>query len=553
MADIPNDTTTTAGGFVAYDDNGRLYGYAGGILGVGGDRDWFRNYAEAGHTYTIFAHMANTEISPDVALVLYDPSGVVISSAGEDDGVALDAALTFVAAVTGVHYIEVRVSPVALNPQARGLYEYVLLEDAGIVQQGTAGADINPVMAAGQTYLAGAGDDVVTLAAGYRNLLGDAGSDRLTGNATDNSIFGGLGEDFLFGASGRDVLVGGSGDDWIEGGPDNDTLLGGQGSDMLFGGEGDDTLYAEDVFDGAPSAGANVLVGGNGSDAYNVRSAADVVDETGTNGYDTVYSEVSADLNDTSRFKGDIEDLFVHQVNGSLTGNNLANRLYATEGNNLLDGRGGSDELDGGDGNDTYVLGAEASGVDAVIDSAGIDTITSTIDRSLAFFDFSEIENLTLLGSAFSGTGNGLANVLTGNTSGNLLDGGIGNDTLDGGAGNDTIIGNVGKDTLTGGLHNDIFKFTNKTHSRGSTMDIITDFDDRGRGNDRIDVSALFGPRMTYIHDDAFTKAGQVRIKDIAGPDVIVEVNTGGSLAADFSIRLKGTALVEMTAGDFVL
>ena len=80
---------------------------------------------------------------------------------------------------------------------------------------------------------------------------------------------------------------------------------------------------------------------------------------------------------------------------------------------------------------------------------------------------------------------------------------------------------------------------------------MITDFDDFG--NDRIDVSALFGPAMTYRHSLAFTAAGQVRINDIAGADVLVEVNIGGSLAPDLAIRLAATALASMTASDFVL
>jgi hypothetical protein len=82
--------------------------------------------------------------------------------------------------------------------------------------------------------------------------------------------------------------------------------------------------------------------------------------------------------------------------------------------------------------------------------------------------------------------------------------------------------------------------------------DRILDFDDGGTG-DKIDVSLLFGPKMIYRHGLAFTDAGQVRINDVAGADVIVEVNTGGSLAPDFSIRLTGTTLSSMNAGDFVL
>ena len=56
-------------------------------------------------------------------------------------------------------------------------------------------------------------------------------------------------------------------------------------------------------------------------------------------------------------------------------------------------------------------------------------------------------------------------------------------------------------------------------------------------------MSALFGPAMTYRHNLGFTAAGQVRINDIAGADVLVEVNTGGTLAADFADQAGGTTL----------
>ncbi|HTV68333.1 MAG TPA: tandem-95 repeat protein [Rhizobiaceae bacterium] len=166
-------------------------------------------------------------------------------------------------------------------------------------------------------------------------------------------------------------------------------------------------------------------------------------------------------------------------------------------------------------------------------------------------------------------TGNGLANTifggakadrlfglggndrLTGNAGNDTLDGGIGNDTLVGGAGNDILIGGAGRDTLTGGSGNDTFRFLNKAHSSGANTDVIMDFDDGGSG-DRIDVSALFGPKMAYINTAAFTAAGQVRAVQ-AGADVLVQVNTGGSLAADLIIRLKATAIAAMGADDFIL
>ena len=154
--------------------------------------------------------------------------------------------------------------------------------------------------------------------------------------------------------------------------------------------------------------------------------------------------------------------------------------------------------------------------------------------------------------TAINLTGNNLANIVTGNAGNNILNAGAGNDTLNGGLGIDTLIGNLGKDTSTGGGGNDIFRYLATTHSPvGAGADVILDFDDSD--DDRIDVSALFGPAMIYRHNLAFTAAGQVRINDVAGADVIVEVNTGGTLAADMQIRLTNTTLASMTGSDFLL
>jgi Ca2+-binding RTX toxin-like protein len=141
---------------------------------------------------------------------------------------------------------------------------------------------------------------------------------------------------------------------------------------------------------------------------------------------------------------------------------------------------------------------------------------------------------------------------IRGNAARNELSGKNGNDVLQGYDGQDILIGGLGKDTMTGGNHNDTFLYKLKTESAvGALADVIKDFDDFG--NDRIDLSALFAAPLIYRHALAFTANGQVRINDVAGVDVVVEVNISGSLAADFSIRLTNTTLASMTAGDFIL
>ncbi len=108
---------------------------------------------------------------------------------------------------------------------------------------------------------------------------------------------------------------------------------------------------------------------------------------------------------------------------------------------NLI-GTTGADSLVGLGGNDTYTVNHSG---DIVVEelNAGTDTVKATISYTLT----ANVENLTLLGTAITGTGNELNNSLTGNASNNVLNGGAGNDILNGGAGADTLIGGVGNDS----------------------------------------------------------------------------------------------------------
>ncbi len=132
--------------------------------------------------------------------------------------------------------------------------------------------------------------------------------------------------------------------------------------------------------------------------------------------------------------------------------------LLGVAGNDTLNGSAGADAMFGGAGNDTYVVDNTADGVfesnssphfdaatrtDASVDAGGIDTVQSAVSFTLGSF----LENLTLTGTATTGTGNTLDNAITGNASANLLTGDAGNDTLDGGLGADTLSGGAGNDT----------------------------------------------------------------------------------------------------------
>lgn len=338
---------------------------------------------------------------------------------------------------------------------------------------------------------ANAGNDTIisylnttTLAANFENLvLGGAGNlngtgntlaNSLRGNSGNNQLSGGDGNDTLDGGvGGTDTLVGGAGDDTyrVASGPVTITEAAGGGTDVVqasvthtlaaevenlvltgasaidgTGNDLDNTLTGNaannrltgaagnDTLDGG--LGDDTLTGGSGDDVFHVDSSADVVIEATAEGTDVVRSSVTYTLG------ANLETLVLTgsaTVDG--TGNTLANELTGNAAANNLNGKGGADTMSGGAGNDRYYV--DNAG-DSVIELAGggTDTVVSTLAYTLDGY----AENLTLLGNAIEGAGNGLNNVITGNAQANVLTGGAGLDTLTGGVGADTLVGGSGSD-----------------------------------------------------------------------------------------------------------
>ena len=133
----------------------------------------------------------------------------------------------------------------------------------------------------------------------------------------------------------------------------------------------------------------------------------------------------------------------------SAAGDDAANTLDGTSGNDLLVGFGGADTLNGGGGDDSYYV---TTG-DVLTDSAGNDTVYS----DLVYWQLTAgIDNVSLLGAGDGDAdGNADGNRMTGNSGANEFHGNGGTDTLVGGAGNDSLGGGSGDDSLEGGLGND--------------------------------------------------------------------------------------------------
>ncbi len=363
----------------------------------------------------------------------------------------------------------------AVNGTGNALNNVLTGNGAANVLVGGAGADTLRGGAGNDTYVVDVSTDIVT-----ENV--DAGTDtvetdvtytlganvenlRLTGTAAINGTGNTL----------NNILTGNSAANTLAGGAGNDTYLIDAATDLVIENlnEGTDTVATgstytlganvENLFlngtaaaNGAGNAldnvltgnsAANTLAGGAGNDTYLIDATADVVIENLDEGIDTVKTDLSYTLG------ANVENLTltgVWAVNG--TGNELDNLLVGNGNANVLVGGVGADTLQGGGGDDTY--GVDNVG-DTVIENPGegLDTVETSISYTLG----SEVENLTLTGTAaVSGTGNELNNVLIGNGAANTLMGGEGDDRLTGGAGDDTMLGGAGNDTYVVDVATDI-------------------------------------------------------------------------------------------------
>ncbi|KQT56099.1 hypothetical protein ASG52_24590 [Methylobacterium sp. Leaf456] len=314
-----------------------------------------------------------------------------------------------------------------------------------------------------EVVLLGAGSDNVTLLNYGAAIFAGAGDDVIRAKSSmygSVTLNGGAGNDALYASAGNDFLDGGAGNDWMAGGMGSDTYVVDSASDVvveraaanswdgaidtirasvswtLQDGVENLTLTGKVVIDGTGNAANNILIGNSARNVLKGRAGDDTY-EIGVE--DTVIETVN-EGNDTVRVAGsytlgaNVENLEL-QVAGDFngTGNALANSIRGNDGNNVLDGKAGADRLEGGKGNDTYIIDEVYETV-TEYENGGIDRLISSVTVYLG----SNVEHATLTGSAnIDATGNDGANSLTGNAGANHLNGGAGDDIMTGGVGDD--------------------------------------------------------------------------------------------------------------------
>ncbi|KRC08578.1 hypothetical protein ASE11_22700 [Hydrogenophaga sp. Root209] len=203
------------------------------------------------------------------------------------------------------------------------------------------------------------------------------------------------------------------------------------------------TLSRAQILDmiSAPAAlygtnGADRLTGNTRGNVYVVNDAGDRVVEAVDAGVDVVHSSVDHTLGNN------VENLILTGMSALRgTGNSLDNRIGGNDLDNRLDGRGGADWLEGGLGDDVYLVDDVGDIVVESFIAGGTDTVHSRVDYALP----DSIERVYLQGTeTIHARGNELDNVLYGhaNSAANTLDGGLGDDAYHVGTG-DTVVEGV--------------------------------------------------------------------------------------------------------------
>lgn len=196
----------------------------------------------------------------------------------------------------------------------------------------------------GQSLLdGGEGNDLMLGAGGRDDMSGDAGTDILVGETGPDTLSGGAGDDLVLGGWGADLLFGGIGSDVVIGGTNDDTLSGGPQDDLLFGSSGADSLDGDD--------GDDLLIG---MEVRQDLSAEDLL-EIDTSGLTDALRDIYGDRLTESDENRVLTGVF------NLDASNLEpDTLDGGAGADTLMGDNG-DVLQGGDGDDEYVVYTEAN------------------------------------------------------------------------------------------------------------------------------------------------------------------------------------------------
>lgn len=503
------------------------YGSDSYVWGLGSGKDTIKD--QTSRASDIDTLRIGAGLSPSqVVLTRTDAGDLVVRSTVSDDQIFIERHFTYSTIVERI------------------VFEDGTTWDAAAIQAQL----LQPMSAGNNHYIGNEGANTVDGLAGNDTLEGFGGADDLSGGEDNDLILGGAGNDTLKGGSGNDSLNGGDGDDIISGDSGNDVLTESAGNDVyVFGrGDGNDILALTadpgrsitiKFRDGITPADVELglrfgdIIAGikGGSDTFRVGgyfastpTQADTLRVKFEFANGTVLTGADVERASFSGTAGN-DSLVARDWGSKISGGLGQDTLYGSAGDDTLDGGEGWDSLfgaagadtlidgevmEGGDGNDTYVLTAypTGSGQSTIKDLRGIDTLLLPVGATqdnvrvrnlsdgglllsmpsgssnasilisgqfLAEADYrietikfqdgatwslndlvarAKVSNLTDEGD-FSVIGFAWDEVINAKDGDDSVDALGGNDLLDGGRGNDSLYGGADNDTVQGGVGND--------------------------------------------------------------------------------------------------
>jgi Ca2+-binding RTX toxin-like protein len=303
---------------------------------------------------------------------------------------------------------------------------------------GGLGDDTYIVNNAAAKVIEGYGGGVDTVLASVSYTLSDNVENlTLTGTAAINAT----------GNDQSNIITGNSAANIITGGAGNDILTGGGGGDTFVFNKDEGSDIITDFHAG--SAAGHDVAQLNGMAFSSFASVQAAMSQVGNDVYLALNSQ------DTLVFRNETIAAFTSDdfqlpsslpVSGSptnwISATGAGASVYGSAVNDQLQSTGSGNTLVGGKGDDTYIVGY---GNTTIVEqpNQGVDTVVSWISFALP----DNVENLTLMSSGQTGTGNSLDNLMIGTSGNDILNGGAGNDTFKGGAGSDQLNGGAGTDT----------------------------------------------------------------------------------------------------------
>jgi serralysin len=312
-----------------------------------------------------------------------------------------------------------------------------IVDNAGDVTTEVSGGGIDTVQSSIAFTLATEVENLILTGALAINGTGNSLDNRLQGNAGSNTLDGGFGNDIFVVSAGVDTLNGGAGLDTVSyasNGVGVQVNLGSGGTGVGTVWTGSATNFLNSIENAVGSAFGDILTGDALDNVFQGNGGLDYI--SGGAGSDTVsYAgngvRVQVNLGANGTGSGNTWDgtsmNFLTGIENAI-GTSFGDILTGDANDNIFQGNGGLDFINGGSGSDMVSFANNSVGIQVNLGANGTGNGNSWDGSSMAF-----------LTSIESATGSKFSDILTGDALDNTFQGNGGLDFISGGGGIDTV------------------------------------------------------------------------------------------------------------------